>query len=156
MIDYYVASQIGKMSYDQSKIVKGAWDNDGYLNMTAEEIGVVCVETGVPIAKSKVCTDAGSSCAGNTQCEEVFKKYASALKNGYTKTFEDFKKESKQLGYVSTGLGIVAGLFGDPSVTPNVDEKTQRENKIKWGIGITVGLAIVTTGIILYVKSRKK
>lgn len=157
MINYYVASALGKRSFDQSKIVKDAWENDGtFYNMTAADIGKVCVDAGVPVDKTKVCTDAGESCKGNSKCEEVFARYASALKNGYTKTFEEFKKESTIMGYITTGLGFAAGLFGDPSTTPSVDERTQRERRTKWFIGVGIGVALIGTAIFIYVKSTKK
>lgn len=158
MLDYYVASELGKRSFENEKVLHDVWNNEGSLelnfsNMTEAEIGTACVD--VPLAVNGKCLSAGTACKGDKKCEAIFTKYVDALKKGYTKSFDEFKKESKLLGYITTGFGVIGGLFGDPNQAPDVPTKTIRETRIKWAVGIAVTLTLIGVGIYAYKKLKK-
>lgn len=160
MINLFVANEIGQKSFNDSKIVSDVWENDGWATFTAPEIGDICLS--VPNSVNKVCLDAGSSCkAGDSKCEEAFKRYVEALKKGYKKDFASFQKESKTLGYLNTAVGIVGGFFGtredSPEITPNETTPEQKKKSSRnLAIGITASVLVIGTIVtILVIRNRK-
>lgn len=157
----YVAAKIGEKSFAQSNILKDVWENDGWAMFTDNEIGDKCLE--VPLSANKMCLDAGSSCKGDKKCEEIYLRYIDALKKGYTKNFEAFKKESKAMGYVTTAMTIAAGFFGSRDASPEMkDTDTSKskddEKRKKIGLAVGIGIALVTATIItvLVIRSKNK
>lgn len=152
----FVTRLIKEQDAESDSIIRNSWEDDGYIAFAAAEIGTLCLD--VPIAMNNSCLKAGDSCKpGDKKCEEAFIKYVAALKKGYKKSFDQFLKESKLLGYVSTGLSSAAAYFGNKDASPEIlptDEKRKQSNLVT-AVAIIVPITIAI-GIFYLVKHNKK
>lgn len=155
MLNPILVAQLSSKSIADSKIVKNAWLDESYLTFTAAEIGDLCNKA--PITATKMCLAAGDSCKdGDEKCAEVFKRYVSALSQGYKKDFEKFKKESTILGYIGTGLSVAAGYFSDPNDSPDMKTPEEKRKRTALVVGVSVSVLVAASiGIYFYMKNKK-
>lgn len=86
--------------------------------------------------------------------DPLFAKYLEAQKVGYKGSFEEFKKRSRNLGYIQQGLGILSGIFNPQTNTPPPTVQPEKDNTIAWVIG---GGVVIILGIVAfaYFKNQK-
>lgn len=142
---------------------KDSWSKaSGWSNMTSSETETNCA--GVDnvdgnVTRYDMCIDASLDCGSDVKCNELARKYAEALKEGYSKDFEAFKRNAKLLGFLNTGISFLDNFLNKPQGSTgggtggggggNDDNKgLSMGAKIGIGVGIVAILGTITYFII--------
>jgi len=130
---------------------------DSWSNMTSSEALTNCDKLDNTEGKYDMCMEASVDCGNDADCE-LARKYAQALKEGYSKDFGAFKKKVRNMGFLNMGLDFLNNLLNKPQggnsgAYPPPPPKQGMSTVAKVGIGVGV-LALIGVGV--YFIFRKK
>jgi hypothetical protein len=144
---------------------KDSWSRaSGWSNMTSAETETNCA--GVDnidgnVTKYDLCIEASLDCGNDTDCNELARKYAQALREGYSKDFVAFKKKVRNLGFLNTGLEWLDNMLNRPtssSDNPYIngggsdDDDKGLSTGAKIGIGVGILAVLGTIGYFIFKK----
>jgi len=131
---------------------------DSWSNMTSSEALTNCDKLDNAEGKYDMCMDASVDCVNDADCE-LARKYAQALKEGYSKDFSNFKRNAKLLGFLNTGISFLDNFLNKPQGNTgggtggggggdDDDKGLSMGAKIGIGVGIVAILGTITYFII--------
>ena len=134
---YYALQNAINSPKDNDSIIKNVWKDD-WSNITFTPSQVEAY---------------GQAMQQQNANDPIYAKYLEAKNVGYSGSFEEFKKRSRNLGYVQQGLGILSGIFNpqqQPPQSPVV--QPEKDNTLMWVIG---GGVVIVLSIIAYKVIKK-
>ena len=138
---------------------KDSWSRaSGWSNMTSSEALTNCDKLDNTEGKYDMCMDASVGCGNDADCE-LARKYAQALKEGYSKDFSNFKRNAKLLGFLNMGISFLDNFLNKPQGNTgggtggggggdDDDKGLSMGAKIGIGVGIVAILGTITYFII--------
>ena len=137
---------------------------NGYYNLTQDKIDLYCepIYESLGAEQFNRCQQAAAS----SDDEALVAKYANKLTSGYTKSFDTYVRNE---GLKETGSSVLVStlhnLFNtNPATTsPTANQyqsqlladEEKKKAKRKLYIGLGIGAAVITAGIVIYMKTKK-
>ena len=124
---------------------KDSWSKaSGWSNMTSSEALTNCDKLDNTQGKYDLCMDASIGCGNDSECSELARKYAQALKEGYSKDFVAFKKKARNMGFLNMGLDFLDNLLNPQGNTGGgYNDDTPPPPKMSMGAKIGIGVGVV-------------